>query len=127
LGRTVTIALAHDLDEAAARLLDGIARVKLQHAVAARDLPVGTADHLATHLWARKAAATDIDHAPLAERRGPHADELADIRLEIEQEFELQQVTPPRSPLARRGSCASRTRAGDGSCCSPDCARYAAG
>ena len=71
LRRAVAQALAHHLHDAAARLLDGVARVELDRAVAAHDLPVGAADHLAAHLRALEMAAGDLHHAALAERAEP--------------------------------------------------------
>src|SRR5262245_41003808 len=85
-------ALAHHLHDAAARLLDGVACIKLDRTVVAHYLPIGAAEYLAAHLWAFEMATGDENHAPLAERRRPHRDDVADLGGELEQELERRRL-----------------------------------
>ena len=109
LRRPVAHALAHHLHDAAARFLDGIARVELDRPVAAHDLPVGAADHGAAHLRTFEAAAGDLHDAALAERRGTHGDDVADLGGQREQEFQAGRVhaqltVNSSSTVKRRGT-----------------------
>jgi hypothetical protein len=84
----VAQALTHHLDEAAAFVLERVARIELDRAVAAQDLPVGAAHDLAAQTRPRECTGHDVDDAPLAERRGPHVHQLADLGRDRHQKFE---------------------------------------
>src|SRR6266540_1932527 len=65
---TLLGAFTHDLHDAAALLPDRIACVELERSVAAQDLPVGAAHERAAHRRSFEGAASDVDHAALAQR-----------------------------------------------------------